>query len=234
MTDGEVHARLADVQAARGKAVARFDAGSPFGRPVALLPSAFNPVTNAHIELLRLAARHGDPAALLSTRNVDKGVYGASLEHRVGMLLAAARVHHFAVLATNAARFVDQARALREAFPSLRFDFVAGYDTLVRLFEPRYYDDLGGDLAEFFSHHRLIAVNRGDVSAEAVAAYLSTGAPAAHRTRIAVETLADAHAVVSSTVARSEIEAHGRTRDVPPEVAAYIRQHRLYRASGVR
>lgn len=234
MTEDEIHARLAGVQAARGQAVARFDAGPPFGRPVALLPSAFNPVTNAHIELLRLAAHYGDPAALLSTRNVDKGVYGASLEHRAGMLLAAARVHHFAVLATNAARFVDQARALRGAFPALRFDFVAGYDTLVRLFEPRYYDDLDGDLTEFFSHHRLIAVNRGDVPAEAVGGYLSTGAPAVYRERIAVETLADTHAGVSSTVARSEIEAQGGTRDVPPEVAAYIQQHRLYRASGVR
>ena len=59
---------------------------------VAVLPSAFNPPTIAHLHLLEQALRVEGvtlAAAMLSTRNVAKGVVGAGLADRVGMLLAA-------------------------------------------------------------------------------------------------------------------------------------------------
>src|SRR6185437_10745724 len=121
------------------------------------------PPTLAHLHLLETAAAlepGGRPAALLSTRNVAKGVFGAALADRVGMLLAMHAIHPaLGVLATNAARLVEQARALRAEFEDAQFDFVVGHDTLVRLFDAVYYTDMQAGLGEFFAHHRVIATN---------------------------------------------------------------------------
>src|SRR5690606_30050650 len=77
------------------------------------------------------------------------------------------------VLASNAARIMDQGRALRAAYPGAAFDFVVGFDTLVRVFEPRYYDDMVRELNPFFRDHRLIATNRGELSVEDVEEFLN-------------------------------------------------------------
>lgn len=231
MTPAAIATAIAAIDSNAQPAVVRFDSGPPFGGRVALLSSAFNPPTFAHLALLEVGARHDLPAALLSTKNVDKGLYGANLVHRVGMLLATsvAAPTPFAVLATNAARFVDQARAVRSAYPGVPFDFVVGFDTLVRIFDPRYYDDMGGDLDELFAHHRVIATNRAEASTDEVERYLATRPARAYRDAVTVEALADGHAVLSSSAARAEIEADGVTDVVPKAVADYIREHRLYR-----
>ena len=209
----------------------RFDAGGVLAGRVAALPSAFNPPTVAHLRLLTLGADNdGAPAALLTTRNVAKGLYGAPLAHRVGMLLAAREaLPGLAVLVTNAARFVDQASALRGAFPGARFDFVAGHDTLVRIFDPIYYTAMEAELEPFFHHHRLIVTNRGNDQLDAVAAYLDVPAvrPFAHR--VVIRELNVREASMSSTIARTAIAADQSHPAIPPGVASYIRAHRLYR-----
>ncbi|MGK2964632.1 MAG: hypothetical protein ACSLFM_03405 [Tepidiformaceae bacterium] len=231
MTPAAVSDAIAALDSSPVPAVIRFDSGQPFSGRVALLSSAFNPPTFAHLALLDVAARHDMPAALLSTKNVDKGLFGANLPHRVGMLLAAsaAAATPFAVMATNAARFVDQARAVRSAYPGVPFDFVVGFDTLVRIFDARYYEDMAPDLDELFVHHRVIATNRAEASTDEVDRYLAAPPAVAFRDRVIVEGLADGHALLSSSAARSEIEVHGVTGVVPRAVADYIREHRLYR-----
>ena len=99
-----------------------------------------NPPTRAHFHLLAASAERlsASPAALLTTRNVAKGLTGASHEQRIEMLLVArTAVPALAVLAANQARIVDQAAVLRESFPAASFDFVLGHDTLVRLLGQR-------------------------------------------------------------------------------------------------
>jgi nicotinamide-nucleotide adenylyltransferase len=227
----EVAARLQRLDAEHQPSVERFDRGKPIDGRVAVLPSAFNPPTLAHLHLLETAAaveRGGRAAALLSTRNVAKGVFGASLADRVGMLLAMHGVHEeLGVLATNAARLVEQARALRTAFASADFDFVVGHDTLVRLFDPVYYADMDSDLREFFEHHRVIATNRGDVSTDEVRRFADERTRFA--SRIVVCEIHEERAVISSSEARATIEAGGHPVQVPPAVATYIAEHGLYR-----
>lgn len=209
----------------------RFDPGPAFGSRVAVLPSAYNPPTLAHVHLLeagREAAGAGMAAALLTTRNVAKGILGAALAERVEMLLAL----HFerpdiAVLACNAARIVDQALALRGAFPEVEFDFIVGYDTLVRLFDRQYYSDMHAELMPFFVLHRVVATNRGEAGIDEVARFVqSTAGEFANRI---VVTEIEAHpAGLSSSAARADVPGGSALEAVPVAVHDYIVAHRLY------
>jgi nicotinamide-nucleotide adenylyltransferase len=215
--------------------VARFDATDALEGAMIVLPSAFNPPTFAHFRLLEVgleATAATGAAALLTTRNVDKGLYGATLEHRVCMLLAAAeRPPAPAVLATREARIADQARALRETYPRASFDFVAGYDTLVRLFAPRYYrGDMEPVLEEFFGHHRLVATNRGEAGPREVAKFLATRPAASFAERIIAAELDDHAAALSSTAAREALEAGDHAHALIDAVRAYVAEHGLYGA----
>lgn len=236
MTPAEIEARLIALDTAERPVVERFDAPVPLRGRVAVLPSAFNPPTAAHLALLEAgrAVGAGTSAAMLSTRNVAKGLDGASLLQRVEMLLAIAEARGGpAVLAVNAARIADQGEALRRHFPDAAFDFVVGFDTLVRLFDPRYYTGMARELATFFAHHRVIAANRGEHSASHVQEYLRQPAVKPFAGRVVICEVDADHAAMSSTEARVAAATQAATEAahpaLPPEVARYIRAHRLYR-----
>ncbi len=229
-THGERLEALARLEA---PAAARFDADRALRGGWAVLPSAFNPPTRAHLRLLALAQEAAGVeggAALLTTRNVAKGVEGAPLADRIAMLLAArASRPGLAVLAANQARIVDQAAALRAAWPEAAFDFVLGHDTLVRLFDGRYYEGpMDADLDPFFARHRVIAANRGDVTVAEMEAYVAERA-SRWADRIVIAPLDAEHGRIASSDVRARIAA-GKDggADVPAEVAAYIRERGLY------
>ena len=225
----DIQRRIQALDAASEHAADRFDGPAAHTDRLAVLPSAFNPPTRAHLSLMRIAARRlgASPAALLTTRNVAKGVEGAPLEHRVGMLLAArSEEPGLVVLVSNAARFVDQARALRRSMPGTAVDFVAGYDTLVRLFDRKYYDDMEPDLDELFSHHRLVATNRGADSITAVDEFVAR-VPQRHAQRIVRMELPPDAAALSSTLARQTID--GDAVGITGPVRRYIEDNGLYR-----
>ena len=224
--------RLEALARRESPAVARFDSGEGLRGGWAVLPSAFNPPTRAHLRLLDLAeavAGVEGGAALLTTRNVAKGIEGAALADRIGMLLAARESRPaLAVLAANQARIVDQAAALRATWPEAAFDFVLGYDTLVRLFDEQYYAGaMEVELDPFFERHRVIAANRGDVTPADVSGYVAKRA-ARYADRIVTVALDEEHGRIASSDARALIEAGEGSDDLPAEVAAYIRVHGLY------
>ncbi len=232
MSNEAIEEALERLSQATAPSVARFDSSEPLQGSVAVLPSAFNPPTLAHLHLLELA--RGVPgveaeAALLTTRNVAKEIEGASLGHRIGMLLAARGARpSLAVLAASQARIVDQAAVLRRTYPAADFDFVVGQDTLVRLFDERYYEgEMDRELKPFFAQHRVIATNRGAVSAEEVAAYVAE-LRVVYAARIVVRPVDDRHRHVSSSDIRGGGYAGKQGTDLPPEVAAYIRANGLY------
>jgi nicotinamide-nucleotide adenylyltransferase len=225
---------LARVEASRDLVVARVDSGDPLRSRVAVLPASFNPPTLAHLELLAEAREVegvASTACLLTTRNVDKGVFGAGLADRMAMLLALADPK-IAVLVSNAARVADQGTALARGFSALGFDFVAGFDTLIRVFDSRYYDDMHATLAPFFERSRLIAANRGQHDVNAVESYLATHPDASrYRDRIVVVAVHDEAALMSSSLVRRHIATRWSSPHLPAEVARYIKKHHLYRES---
>jgi len=229
---GDISLRLERLDAVAHPAAERFDSTSAFVGRIAVLPSAYNPPTLAHVELLRAAVSsdHCDAAAaLLTTRNVDKGLHGAQLPDRVGMLLALhAEWPALAVAVSNQARIIDQAAALTAAFPAANFDFVVGFDTLERIFAARYYTDMELELKPFFEQHRVFAANRGAVGTEDVSAWIEQNAGRfAHAIRVLP--LDAFPASLSSTQVRDGVAGGVPDVAVTPAVRRYIEERGLYR-----
>lgn len=234
MTDSATSARLLELDASPVPAVVRFDSGHRFRGRLAFLPSAYNPPTLAHIHLLETAlevdgVEHA--AAMLTTRNVAKDVFGASLADRVAMLLQLNRERpEFAVFAANAARIIDQAAALSAAFDGIGVDAIVGFDTLERLFDARYYGDMDGELTPFFERHRVIAVNRGRLAVTDVHAWVHRNA-GVFAGRIVVREIQAYPASLSSTMVREGLAAGSGELPVSPAVRRYIEQRGLYRST---
>ena len=211
----------------------RLDEGHPFSSRLAVLPSAFNPPTLAHLELLRAAAASpgvGSVAAMLTTRNVAKGLVGASLAHRARMLLELGyRDVGLPVLITNQSRIADQARLLADDTADVEIDVIVGYDTLIRVFDEQYYTSMADELELFFRAHRLIAANRANDGLPEIAKFLERPEVAPFAGRIVACAIAE-HAVdVSSTAARDAVASGREATDLAPEIREYIREHGLYR-----
>ena len=172
--------RLLREVAATPEARAALIAGPPLAdaTTVALLPGSYNPPTVAHLELAGIGLERGADAVLfcLATRTIDKEVVsGAALEDRLLLLeLTAARAPRFGVLLLNRGLYVDQAAAVRSAFPAVRdVVFLVGYDKIVQIFDPRYYDDRDAALECLFRLARFLVAPRADAGPEELDALLS-------------------------------------------------------------
>jgi nicotinamide-nucleotide adenylyltransferase len=213
----------------------QFDDGPRIAGPLVVLPSAFNPPTLAHQHLLERAAEFAGarPVALLTTRNVDKAIHGASLAQRIEMLLALRReLPELAVLACNQARIMDQAPALRKSFEQgvaeLDLRFVVGFDTLERLFASRYYTDMEAELTPFFERCRVIAANRAGMSAGDVVTWVAENA-GSFAARIDILEINPYAASLSSSDVRESVQSGGEAETVPGVVQKYIEAQGLYR-----
>ncbi len=230
--DAQIARALESLDAAPAPAAVLFDAPDGLTGHAVVLPSAFNPPTIGHAALLRGASRLAGATtqlALLTTRNVDKGLHGASLADRVGMLLSLrSDTPELSAAACNQARIVDQASALKRSFPGATFDFVVGFDTLERLFAPRYYSGMDAELAPFFQQHQVLAANRGDVSAAAVREWVGKHA-GEFASRIQVMEVDPAAAAASSTEVRQALQRGGEHLPVAEPVRRYIEAHSLYK-----
>lgn len=230
--DDELGALLSRLGGQTDPSAGRFDAGAELAGELVVLPSAFNPPTLAHQHLLERATQavaNGRPTAMLTTRNVDKGVHGASLEQRVEMLLAVQRDWpELAVVVSNQARIIDQAESLRSSFgDGLRLSFVVGFDTLERLFARRYYANMETELTPFFEHSHVLAANRAEVGVDRVREWVAANA-GPFASGITVLEIDEVPAAMSSTAAREKAIA-GDGKMVPEVVLRYIEEHGVYR-----
>ena len=250
--NANIVAGLVALDAARAPSACRFDDGPRFAAHAVVLPSAFNPPTLAHQHLLERALLAPTPGphpptpspdsfqsrergskgiALLTTRNVDKGLSGATLADRVGMLLALRdEWPALAVVASNQARIIDQAESLTAAFEFETLTFVVGFDTLERLFAPRYYTNMERELEPFFERHRVLAANRGDVSANQVAAWIVENA-GSFADRVSALEIDEFPATLSSTQVREALSEGDDHPALAPAVRQYVRDRGLYGAS---
>lgn len=206
----------------------------PGGR-LGVMSASFNPPTRAHVRMTeeadRLCGFH-ETLFVLARTNVEKRLYGAPLEARLWMLdaLAGSRPS-CSVAAVSHPRFVDKAAALRACYPSgTEVCFIVGYDTLVRLFDPKYYADMPAELGRMFASCRFVAANRGEYTTEVVQRFLERPECREFANRITVMELDARHARMSSSEVRERLRKEEGISDlVPEEVERLIRQMGLYR-----
>jgi nicotinic acid mononucleotide adenylyltransferase len=188
------------------------------------LSASFNPLTVAHVWLVREASRLAPPdevLLLLAKANVDKQPEGFSLGRRLTLLRRYAEAHPtFSVAAVSHGRFVDKAQAILPHYPQgTRLTFILGFDTLVRLFDPKYYADLQTSLAELFTRCDLIVANRAPDPPEGIDSFLTRPDVALYTRHISTIRLPEEIAAISATVVRARLACGESVAGlVPPEV----------------
>ncbi len=209
--------RLADIR----KAPARIPAT---GGNLLCLSASFNPLTTAHVWLIQEASRLVPPdevLLVLAKTNVDKGVTGFSLERRLLLLTRYAEARpNFSVAAASHGRFVDKAEAIRLHYPeNTRLTFILGFDTLVRLFDAKYYSDSRAALGALFAQSDFVVANRAPEPPEAVQTFLDRPDVQPYATHIQIIRLPADIAAISATEIRTRLaRGESATGLVPPEI----------------
>lgn len=199
-----------------------------------ILDSSFNPPTKAHASLLSkaLASKplgYFDASLLLfSANNVDKKLTGASVLQRAQMmeLMAQSFDQEVAVGFTPFGKFVDKAQAIQSWFKTpVELYFILGYDTITRLFDPKYYSPVSVKeaLAPFFKTCHLICADRGDNNED----FWKGIEQKVDRIQLDPNT-----AFISSTLARSLLASSredGKLNDIlDPHILEFIRDENMY------
>ena len=192
------------------------------------LSASFNPLTVAHAWLIQEASRSFPPdevLLLLATANVDKTLHGFPLERRLTLLARFVELRPtFSVAAGSHGRFVDKAEAIHRQYPGgTRLAFIVGFDTLVRLFDPKYYADREASLSLLFHVSEFIAANRAPDPLEAVTTFLARPDVAPYGHRISVIQLPEGIAAISATEVRARLARGQSVADlVPPEIRSLL------------
>ncbi|WP_322797747.1 nicotinate-nicotinamide nucleotide adenylyltransferase [Thermoflexus sp.] len=202
----------------------------PGAQRIGVLSASFNPPTRAHIALMETAQesfRLEESVLLLAITHVEKPLTGFRLRERLEMLRAIAQGRPgWSVALCNRARFFEKARALREAVgerPELFF--IIGGDTIVRLFDPRYYPDIPMEsaLEQFFQIARLLVAPRLPWDRPSLEAFLQDPSRETYRERIDFLSLDPALTELSSSQVRQRL-ARGEPVDawIPPEILPWL------------
>lgn len=207
----------------------RFHQGSPLSRGrLGIYPGAFNPLTNAHLALARVArSQYGleQIAYVLPTEFPHKDYAGAPFEARLDMLRSAlAEEPDSAVCSSDRGLFV----AIREEFgsacgPDVEFYFLCGRDAAERIVNWDYGS--GMPFSRQIERFQLLVASRGG----------DYTPPVQFRARIHGIELPREYGAVSSTAVRQAVESGGDWRGmVPRAVADWIERERPYGFGGQR
>jgi nicotinamide-nucleotide adenylyltransferase len=232
-----------------------------------VLDSSFNPPTLAHLRIASsaLSGRTGDSSArlllLLATQNADKPSKPASFEDRLVMMNLFARDLHsqlqgrqgqndalsIDIGVTKKPYFIDKAAAIASSEPyseSLEQVHLTGFDTLVRIFDTKYYppEHTLRPLEPFLGRHRMRVTLRPDddwggreeqesfLSRLAEGGRENEGGKREWATQITlVEGKKEGEGVISSTKAREAQTVAALEQQVTGSVSNYILSENLYR-----
>jgi nicotinate-nucleotide adenylyltransferase len=213
------------------------------GPRLGVFAASFNPLTIAHIELMRRAASQfslDETLALAGTSNADKDRYECPLEERLGMLaLTFADDASVSTGLSSHAYYVDMLAALRRAYPpETHLHFIVGFDTFERVLDldERYttkYFHRFNSRADALDH--LIGRSRFIVAGRAGAGYTDVRAliereRAELSGRVLYLDFPSDLGERSATEVRSLVRAgQSITGLVPRPVEAYIYERGLYR-----
>ena len=198
------------------------------GKRLGIFSGSFNPITIAHIKLVEIACEqyHLDEILLLLAKaNVDKDVFGLPLAGRLLTLKHYAETqNNISIGVSSHGRYIDKVTALKAIYPTdSTFFFIVGYDTLVRIFDTKYYNNLHAELKHLFSQCRFIAANRDNVDIATIKQFLSHTSLQPYSSYIDLLLLPEAYTEVSSTVVRQRIEnGESISHLVPPVIVEFL------------
>ena len=218
--------------------------GSPIPRGgIIVFPGSFNPPTTAHLALLKEARNFArfqawskgkreiiQLYAALSKHIVDKeNVERPLLLDRILLLdiLLRRRFTHAGILLFNRGLYVEQAQAVHSSFPHVtRLLFLVGFDKIVQILDPHYYDDRDAELHELFSLAELLVAPRGDAGTDSLAKLLQRPENQPFAPYIHALPFSSAYRYVSSTNIRQHAGSY--LDEIPHEVRRFVRETRAY------
>ena len=198
------------------------------GKKLGIFSGSFNPLTLAHTRMVEdTVAKYqlDELLLLLAKANVDKAVFGLSLAARLLTVKKYAESRQeFSVGVSSHGRYIDKVTALKSIFPlETEFYFIVGYDTLVRIFDTKYYTDFHAELQELFVSARFIVANRAEADIKTIEAFMAQSEIHQYTSYISSIPLPDVYAYMSSTQVR-ELLARGEAIEhlVPPSILAML------------
>ena len=198
------------------------------GKKLGIFSGSFNPLTLAHTKMIEdtFAEYQLDELLLLLAKaNVDKTVFGLPLAARLLTVKSYTQNRgRFSVGVSSHGRYIDKVTALKVILPpETEFHFIVGYDTLVRIFDPKYYTDFHAELGEFFVDARFIVANRAEADIEAIASFMDQAEIRQYASYVSGLLLPDVYAYMSSTEVR-ELLKRGEAIEhlVPPSILAML------------
>lgn len=209
------------------------------GRPdegVGVFPSSFNPITEGHMAILQGAAEiraFKEILLVLDTRAMDKELFGATLADRLLMVqIMFGDRPNFSIGVINRGLFFDKAEALKELYPrGTEINFIVGYDTLSRVFDPKYYEDREATLDRLFARCTFMVANRGDNERKAVQELMALAENRRFKGKVHFFEIPNQLANISSSRVRKRV-MEGKTFDrlVPAKISEFIEKVKLYKA----
>src|SRR5437588_2319000 len=192
---------------APSRALVVSDSATPEGK-IIVFPGSFNPPTFAHIALLKQAwqfARVHGPMhiyAALSTHITDKErVERPLLLDRINLLETVLRNHvrHTGIILFNRGLYVEQAEAVYSSFPQVsNLYFLIGFDKIVQIFDPRYYEDRDLALHELFELADFLVAPRAEAGREELSILLDRPENRQYAGHVHVLPLSDTYIYISS------------------------------------
>ncbi len=198
------------------------------GKKLGIFSGSFNPLTVAHIKMVEEARERfqlDELLLLLAKANVDKDVFGWPLAGRILTLKRYAQNHNDVSIGISShGRYIDKVEALKAIYPvDTEFHFIVGYDTLVRIFDPKYYTDIQTELQHLFSQCCFIAANRDHVDIETIKEFLAQPALQPYSSSVRCLILPEYFAEISSTEVRQRIAQEDNISYlVPPVIAEFF------------
>lgn len=193
-----------------------------------IFSGSFNPLTLAHARMIEdTAAKYqlDELLLLLAKANVDKSIFGLPLAARLLTVKKYAENRHgFSVGVSSHGRYIDKVTALKTIFPSeTEFYFIVGYDTLVRIFDAKYYTDFHTELKALFIAARFIVANRAEADIKTIETFMAQPEIQQYASYVSSILLPDVYAYMSSTEVR-ELLVRGEAIEhlVPPSILAML------------
>ena len=219
--------------------------GSPQPRgTIIVFPGSFNPPTVAHLALLKEARKFARQHALsdadgsqtiplyaaISRHIVDKEqVERPLMLDRIVLLQMVLQGHlpGAGIMLFNRGLYVEQAQAVHGSFPQVeRLFFLIGFDKIVQILDPRYYENRDDALNELFKLAGLLVAPRGRTGAGDLADLLGQTQNQPFAAYIHALPFDAVYRDISSTRIRQQADTY--SQDIPDEVRHFMHETHAY------